>query len=169
MSEAAGGSRSSLDVVVVSPARELFNAAAKSVTVPTWHKVGGDGGVYAGGGESKLAVGEIGILPGHADLVAAIGSGLLRITREDGAVARFAVRGGFLKVGGNRVTVLVDHAVAEADTNADAARRELDETLVALKNPKTDAEFDELLDRRAWSESQLRLVKAPAAGGAKGH
>ncbi len=164
MSEAAGGARS-LEVVVVSPARELFKGTAKSVTVPTWNFVGGAKKVYGADEPPKLAVGEIGILPGHADLVAAIGSGLLRITRDGGGVARFAVRGGFLKVGDNRVTVLVDHAVAEADANADSARRELDETLAALKSPKDDAEFNELLDRRAWSESQLKLLKAPAAGG----
>jgi F-type H+-transporting ATPase subunit epsilon len=165
MSEAGGGSRSTLDVVVVSPARELFNAAAKSVTVPTWNKVGGDDGAYGGGGEPKLAVGTIGILPGHADLVAAIGSGVLKITRENGGVLRLAVRGGFLKVGEGKVTILVDHAMAETDATADVARRELEETLAALKNPKTDEEFAELLDRRAWSESQLKLLQAPSSAG----
>lgn len=165
MSDAAGGGARTLEVVVVSPARELFNGTAKSVTVPTWNNIGGGKKVYGGNEPAKLAVGEIGILPGHADLVAAIGSGLLRITREGGGVARYAVRGGFLKVGDNRVTVLVDHAVAEADANAAAAQQELDETLAALKNPKDDAEFTELLDRRAWSESQLKLLKTPAATG----
>jgi len=161
----AGGSARSLEVVVVSPARELFKGTAKSVTVPTWNNIGGRKTYYGGNEPAKLAVGEIGILPGHADLVAAIGSGLLRITREGGGVARYAVRGGFLKVGDNRVTVLVDHAVAEADANATAAQQELDETLAALKNPKDDAEFTELLDRRAWSESQLKLLKTPATSG----
>jgi F0F1-type ATP synthase epsilon subunit len=72
-------------------------------------------------------------------------------------VARFAVRGGFLKVGGGKVTILVDSAVAEADVDTGEVRRELDETRAALRHPKTDEEFMELLDRRAWSESRLKL------------
>ena len=68
------------------------------------------------------------------------------------------MRGGFLKVGDDKVTILVDSAVAEADVNPAEAQHELDETLAALRHPKTDEEFAELLDRRAWSESQLKLA-----------
>ncbi len=64
----------------------------------------------------------------------------------------------FLKVGGKRVTSLVDSAVAEADVNAAEAKKELDEALEALRHPKTDEEFAELLDRRTWCESRLRLA-----------
>ena len=154
-----------LEVVVVSPARPIFEGAARSVTAPAWNRVGRlrrGYRVYGGGGGAtepeRLAVGQIGILPGHAPLVAALGSGPLRITDESGAVRRFAVRGGFLKVGDGKVTILVDQAVAEADVNASQARAELDETLAALRHPNTDEEFAELLDRRTWSESQLKLA-----------
>lgn len=142
------GAPGSLEVVVVSPARPTFEGQAKWVTVPA-------------------ADGSLGILPGHADLVAALGSGLLRIGEEGGRVTRYAVRGGFLKVGGSKVTVLVDHAVAEADADAAAAQRELEETKAALQSPKTDEEFAELLDRRAWCESRIKLAGAEAAGGAR--
>ena len=74
-----------------------------------------------------------------------------------GQVARFAVRGGFLKVGGSKVTILVDSAVAEADADTAKAKQELDETLATLQHPKTDEEFTELLDRRAWCESRIKL------------
>jgi F-type H+-transporting ATPase subunit epsilon len=151
-----------LDVVVVSPARPIFEGEARWVTVPAWNRVGGsDGGVrrlYGGAPEERLSVGQLGILPRHAPLVAALGSGLLRIGQEGGKVARFAVRGGFLKVGDDKVTILVDSAVAEADVNEAEAKRELDETLAALRHPKSDEEFAELLDSRAWSESRLKLA-----------
>jgi F-type H+-transporting ATPase subunit epsilon len=152
-----------LEVVVVSPARPIFEGDAHWVTVPTWDRVGRSGGrvrrLYgAAPPPERLTVGQIGIWPGHAAIVAALGSGLLRIGQEGGKVARFAVRGGFLKVGDNRVTILVDSAVAEADVNKAEAKRELDETLAALRHPKTDEEFAELLDRRTWSESQLKLA-----------
>jgi F-type H+-transporting ATPase subunit epsilon len=135
--ELARGPRS-LHVVVVSPAQPIFEGDVHWVTVPAWD-------------------GQLGIWPGHAAIVAALGSGLLRIGQDAGKVARFAVRGGFLKVGEGKVTILVDSAVAEADVDTAEARRELDETVAALRHPKTDEEFAELLDRRAWSESRLKL------------
>jgi F-type H+-transporting ATPase subunit epsilon len=119
-------SSGALEVVVVSPARQLYEGEAQWVTVP-----GADG--------------QLGIRPMHADLVAALGAGPLRIG-TGGQVIRFAVKGGFLKVGNDKVTVLVDRAVTETDVNAGEARQELEETLAALQHPKTDAEFAELLE-----------------------
>jgi F-type H+-transporting ATPase subunit epsilon len=151
-----------LEVVVVSPARSLFEGDAQWVTLPAWDRVGGSRGrrrLYGAADPGRLTVGQLGILPGHAAIVAALGSGLLRIGLAGGGIARFAVRGGFLKVGDDKVTVLVDSAVAEADVNQTEAQHELDETLAALRHPKTDEEFAELLDQRAWSETRLKLAK----------
>jgi len=131
-------SSGALEVVVVSPARQLYEGEAQWVTVP-----GADG--------------QLGIRPMHADLVAALGAGPLRIG-TGGQVIRFAVKGGFLKVGNDKVTVLVDRAVTDSDVNAGEARRELEETLAALQHPKTDEEFAELLEQRAWSEARINLA-----------
>jgi F-type H+-transporting ATPase subunit epsilon len=151
-----------LDVVVVSPARPIFEGDAHWVTVPAWNRVGRSEGRarwrYGAPEPERLAVGQLGIWPRHAPIVAALGSGILRIGRVRGEVARFAVRGGFLKVGDDKVTILVDSAVAEADVNEAEAQRDLDETLEALRHPESDEEFAELLDRRAWSESRLKLA-----------
>jgi F-type H+-transporting ATPase subunit epsilon len=128
-----------LSVVVVSPARPIYDGDAAWVTAPAVN-------------------GQLGILPKHADLVAALGAGPLRIGLDGGRVARFAVRGGFLKVGNNRVTILVDRAVTETDVNAAEAERELEETKAELQHPKTDAEFADLLEQRAWSEARIKLA-----------
>jgi F-type H+-transporting ATPase subunit epsilon len=135
-----------LDVTVVSPAGSLYEGAAHWVTVP---------------GQN----GQLGIWPKHAELVAALGAGPLRIGTGGSNVIRFAVRGGFVRVGHNEVTVLVDRAVTEANVNAGQARQELDETLAALQHPRSDSEYDELLERRAWSETRLKLAGAPDGGG----
>jgi F-type H+-transporting ATPase subunit epsilon len=156
---AEGHSSGTLEVTVVSPARPIFEGEAKFVTAPAWDRVGGGRSLYGGGSESKLTVGQLGIFPRHAPLVAALGSGLLRIGLDGGRVARYAVSGGFLKVGDNRVTILVDRAVTEADVNAGEAQQDLDETLAELQHPKTDTEFAELLDRRAWSETRIKLAQ----------
>jgi len=128
-----------LQVVIVSPARPVYEGRTRFVTVAGWD-------------------GQIGIWPRHTAIVAALGTGMLRIGHANGSVHRFAIRGGFLKVGGSKVTILVDHAVAEPDANEAEAKRELDETLAALRHPKSDEEFKELLDRRAWCESRIRLA-----------
>jgi F-type H+-transporting ATPase subunit epsilon len=147
-----------LEVVVVSPARQLFEGEARFVTAPAWDRVGGGRSLYGAEPEDKLTVGQLGIFPRHAPLVAALGSGLLRIGLDGGRVTRFAVSGGFLKVGDNRVTILVDRAATEADVNAAEARQELDETLAELQHPRTDEEFADLLERRTWSETRIKLA-----------
>ena len=156
---AEGTSSGTLDVTVVSPARPIFEGEAKFVTAPAWDLVGGGRSVYGAEPEAKLSVGQLGIFPRHAPLVAALGSGILRIGTTGGQVARFAVSGGFLKVGANKVTILVDRAVTETDVDAGEAQRELDETLAELQHPRTNDEFAELLDRRTWSEARIKLAR----------
>lgn len=129
-----------LGVTVVSPAKPLYTGSARWITVRAWD-------------------GQLGIWPGHTDLVAALGVGLLRVGHPDGQVERYAIWGGFLKVGGKNVTVLVDRAAAPGDVDADAARRELEETLAGLRHPATDEEFAELLERRRWCQARLRLTQ----------
>jgi F-type H+-transporting ATPase subunit epsilon len=153
-----GSNSTTLEVVVVSPARPIFEGDAQWVTAPAWDRVGGERSIY-GASQERLTVGQLGIFPRHAPLVAALGSGLLRIGLDGGKVARYAVSGGFLKVGDNRVTILVDRAVNEGDVNEGEAQRELEETLAELQHPKSDAEFAELLERRAWSETRIKLAR----------
>jgi F-type H+-transporting ATPase subunit epsilon len=137
---AEGHSSSTLSVTVVSPARQLYEGNAAWVTAPA-------------------VDGQLGIRPKHAALVAALGAGPLRIGLEGGQVQRYAVRGGFLKVGDNRVTILVDRAVTESDVNAAEAERELEATKAELQHPETDEEFAELLEARAWSEARIKLAR----------
>ena len=138
---AEGSSSGTLDVTVVSPARQLYEGEAQWVTAP-----GADG--------------QLGIRPMHADLVAALGAGPLRIGTSGGEVTRFAVKGGFLKVGDNRVTILVDRAVTEKDVNESEAQQELQDTLAELQHPRTDEEFAALLEERAWSEARIKLSRS---------
>jgi F-type H+-transporting ATPase subunit epsilon len=147
-----------LEVTVVSPARQLYQGEARFVTAPAWDRLGGGRSLYGAARPDRLTVGQLGIFPRHAPLVAALGSGLLRIGLTGGQVTRFAVSGGFLKVGDNKVTILVDRAVPEGDVNVGDAQRELEETLAELQHPKSDEEFADLLDRRAWSETRINLA-----------
>lgn len=79
-----------LKVAVISPERTVFDGPAEMVVVPAWD-------------------GELGILHGHAPMLALLGKGTLRVT-DGAAESRFAVEGGFLQVSGDVVTVLSEHA-----------------------------------------------------------
>ena len=54
--------------------------------------------------------GEVGVLPMHAPLIAEMGEGILRFTREDNVVETFTAKGGYLQVAEDRAIILTDSA-----------------------------------------------------------
>ncbi len=79
-----------LKVWVISPEAVLFEGETDSVVAPAYD-------------------GEVGILTGHAPLMALIGNGQLRL---GGSGQRFNVSGGFLQVLNNNVRVVTEKATA---------------------------------------------------------
>jgi F-type H+-transporting ATPase subunit epsilon len=66
-------------------------------------------------GEASMVVartveGEIGLLPGHAPLLAVLAGGDVRITSVSGETVTATAEGGFLSVEHDRVTVVADSA-----------------------------------------------------------
>ena len=113
-----------LHCTVVTPEKSIFDAEAEQVTVPTHD-------------------GEVGILPGHARLLARLGNGELRVT-AGGKQTSFYVEGGFLQVAEDRVTVLTDAASDIADIDVAAAEKRVNE----LREEGLGEEFAEA--RRRW-------------------
>ncbi len=134
-----------LEVSVVSPARPLYEGTAEFVAAPA---LGG----------------EVGIYPRHAELVSAMGIGLLRIQRGPKDFDKFAVRKGFLEVSGDHVTVLVGDAATAEEVDETAVQAELKQAIAALASPKSEAHFQELLDDRAWCQARLKLIREPDLG-----
>jgi F-type H+-transporting ATPase subunit epsilon len=106
-----------LQCTVVTPERAILDEAADHVVVPAHD-------------------GEIGILPGHARLLAKLGVGVLRVTSA-GQTREMFVEGGFVQVAANRVTVLTDSASEIAAIDVDAAEKRVDE----LRGKGRGAEF----------------------------
>jgi F-type H+-transporting ATPase subunit epsilon len=79
-----------LKVSVISPEKTVFEGEADQVVVPAWD-------------------GQLGVLKGHAPMLVLLGEGELRITQAGGD-QRFQIRGGFLQVADDVVTVLSEHA-----------------------------------------------------------
>ena len=80
-----------LTVSVISPEAVLFEGDADSVVAPAYD-------------------GEVGILTGHAPLMALLGEGELRL--GGGTARRFNVSGGFMQVLDNHVRVVTEKATA---------------------------------------------------------
>ena len=138
LAEAAGP----LTLVVVSPSRPIYEGPARFISIET-------------------AQGSMGIWPRHADIVAALGIGPLRIGLLEGGEHRFAIHGGFLKVTGDKIIVLVDEAVRRRELEEDTVRRELAETIASLQHPRSDEEFQALLEQRAWCQARLDILSLP--------
>ena len=123
-----------------------------------------EGALYKGIG-SFVAVpasnGEVGILPKHTALIARLGIGVLRILEEglgEPVTESFAVRGGFLQVVDNEVTLLVGEAASKKDVSATALAAERRDLLAKLQHPESDEQYEELLAARQWLEARERLV-----------
>jgi len=80
-----------LSVRVVSPERVVFEGDASAIVVPAWD-------------------GAVGILPGHAPMLALLGAGELSVERPGGGGDAFHVAGGVLKVERDVVTLLTEYA-----------------------------------------------------------
>lgn len=79
-----------LNVSVVSPEAVLYEGTTDSVVAPAFD-------------------GEVGILTGHAPMLALLGKGVLRL---GGGAQKFNVEGGFLQVVDNAVRVVTEKASA---------------------------------------------------------
>lgn len=129
---------SALRCTVVSPERPLFEGAAGHVVVP---------GV----------LGELAVYPRHAPLIGALGPGLVRVVGA-GVRDEFAVRGGFLHVKKDVVTILVTDAVRKEDVKRAEVESERAAVVEALQHPRSDDEYEELVLRRRWCDVRLAFV-----------
>jgi len=72
---------------------------------------------------ARTVEGDIGVLPGHAPLLAQLREGFAaRITQPNGTVQAVAVHGGFLSVTKAGVTILAEDAELSEDIDVSAAR-----------------------------------------------
>jgi len=83
-----------LTVRVVSAEKAVYEGQASAIVAPAW-----DGGV--------------GILPGHAPMIALLGHGELAIDVPGGGSETFYVAAGVIMVLANEVTVLTEYAGSE--------------------------------------------------------
>jgi F-type H+-transporting ATPase subunit epsilon len=132
-----------LSVAVVTPERQVVSAPADMVVAPS-------------------VLGQIGILPGHAPLLADLGPGVVEL-RAGAQAEQFFVSGGFVEVDQDRVTVLVDSAEAVGSIDVARARDELQDAEAKLT--KLDGNSPEYAaeGRRAERARQRLQAARPAS------
>lgn len=123
-----------MHVELVSPERELWSGEAKSVFARTLE-------------------GELGILPNHTPLFGTlVDGGVVRIDLEDSDDSvTAAIRGGFLSVSDNRVSVLAEWAELGSEVDVEAAR--------AIVERSGDSD-----DEESAAEARLARARLRAAG-----
>ncbi len=116
-----------LQVSIVTPERVVWEAEAEFIL-------------------ARSEDGDLGILPGHAPFLGALGYARLIVQGAD--EEKFvAVDGGFIEVLDNRVTVLTGSAELAEEIDLELARREVAQSEAALREQETE-------------ERRLRLMKA---------
>ena len=113
----------SIELIVVTPERQLLREAVVEVTVPG-------------------AGGQLGILPGHAPLITELGIGEMNYRSKSGASTTLAIISGFAEALGDRVTVLAETAerAEEIDVpRAEDAKKRAEQRLAsASSDPNVD-------------------------------
>ncbi len=110
--------------------------------------------------------GELGVWPGHAPEIVALGDGVVRIRRlpaDGGGEYDVVVSGGYAEVDNDGVIILADHARRTDDIDPEVVRRTRDEAIDALD------EIGEGNYRAAYYEKKIRwcnLLLKHATGGA---
>src|SRR3990167_1436989 len=128
-----------LHLKIVTPEKLIFDEEVSQVNVST-------------------DLGQIGILPNHANLMAKAVPGELVIkigSKEDS----LAIGGGFLQVADNILTVMTDLAVNEEDIDEKAVEEAKKRAEVALEQTLSDEEYAETLAILEKSLAQLRVKR----------
>ena len=117
----------------VRPDKQLFEGKCASMTLVTYS-------------------GELGVLPGHASEICALGDGVVRIKRleEDGGGERdVVVSGGYAEICNDVVVIIADHARATDDIEVEMVRRTHD----AARDKRDSLAEDD--HQRAYYENKM--------------
>ena len=147
MSTAIQGDRKRLGVRLLTPEGPVFEGAAYMVIAPS-------------------VMGEVGILPRHAPLIAFLKTGETRLKLMDDTERVFATTEGYFSIEEDQVLILVEQAddAAHIDrARAEVALRQAEEDLAAVGDDEVARVAAESARRRA--ENRLRIADSAGRSG----
>ena len=125
----------------VRPDKQLFEGKCASMVLVTYS-------------------GELGVLPGHASEICALGDGVVRIKKleEDGGGERdVVVSGGYAEVCNDVVVIIADHARATDDIEVETVRRTQEEARAKRDSlPEDDHQRAYYENKMAWCDLLLK-------------
>jgi F-type H+-transporting ATPase subunit epsilon len=131
-----------LTVRVIAPDKTVWDSDAEEVILPS-------------------TTGQLGILPGHAPLLTALDTGVMRVRANKDWVA-IALMGGFAEVEANEVTILVNAAERGDTIDREAARVAYSEAEARLNKVDASNRQQQIQATQALKRARARLQ---AAGG----
>ncbi|QNI59666.1 ATP synthase epsilon chain [Synechococcus sp. BIOS-U3-1] len=123
---------------MLAPDQSVFDGSADEVILPS-------------------TTGQLGILPGHVSLLAALDVGVLRV-RADGDWKSIALMGGFAEVEADDVTVLVNSAELGSSIDGSSAESELQ----AARNAVSKMEGQPTSPEKVKAQQNLNRARARA-------
>ena len=131
-----------LKVRVIAPDRTVWDSSADEVILPS-------------------TTGQLGILSGHAPLLTALDTGVMRVRPGKNWVA-IALMGGFAEVEENEVTILVNGAEKGETIDKEAARTAYAEAEARLQKADSGSAQEKIQAKQALKRARARFQ---AAGG----
>jgi F-type H+-transporting ATPase subunit epsilon len=88
------------------------------------------------------AEGDLGVLPGHSLLIAAMRPGVIDIHKDGSVVEKIFISGGFAEVTPVRCTVLAEEAMPVSAINQDEAEKRLNDAKIMLTKAEASTQGD---------------------------
>jgi F-type H+-transporting ATPase subunit epsilon len=127
-----------LTVQIVTPEREVVVAEDATLVI------------------AKGVEGDVGIMPGHAPLLIALGMGPLTLVREGTRRDVIAIDGGFLQVSRDQVIVLAEYAILPSEIDVGQTEAEIAELRQRLS---AEAEAEDVKRRLARAEMAQTVAR----------
>lgn len=102
--------------------------------------------------------GEMEILPGHADIIAAVANGELTYRPEGGSPDSLFVGGGFLQVEKDKVLLVTDTALKPGEIDSTAVQAAIERAQAALRNSESVLSREEQTYLAAQLAKQLAIL-----------
>jgi F-type H+-transporting ATPase subunit epsilon len=104
-------------------------------------------------------MGDLGILPGHAPLLASLKPGLIRAILQGGKEQVYYVSGGTLEIQPTIATLLADTAIRAEDLDEVAAKDARERAEKTAASRKTNIDYSKTLSELAETAAQLQAIR----------
>ncbi|MTI12192.1 F0F1 ATP synthase subunit epsilon [Sansalvadorimonas verongulae] len=105
------------------------------------------------------AEGDLGIKPGHSQLISGLNPGPVRVIHNGGEEEVYYVSGGFLEVQPNNIKVLADTAIRAENLDEAAAKEAKNQAEKALANQHGEFDYSQAAAQLSQAVAQLRTVR----------